>query len=162
MTSTRPNTFVSNWRRTNEFDNGNVTLGGLNTYGWGDFNMDGKVNFSDWSILRDAHQIDNLVDRNHRIIDRAHAFFQNQAAAQLRADPHVACVIAEACLVVHLDFVDHFRYPRHLPGQCHRLHLRVGLVDVAGKQHAAFHHLHADIDQQVVKPVAGKHGADFV
>jgi hypothetical protein len=47
--------FVSNWRRTNEFDNGAVTVGGLNTYAWGDFNMDGKVNFTDWAILRDAH-----------------------------------------------------------------------------------------------------------
>jgi hypothetical protein len=54
--------FVSNWRRTNEFDNGAVTLGGLNTYGWGDFNLDGKVNFSDWTILRDAHPLGASLD----------------------------------------------------------------------------------------------------
>ena len=54
--------FVSNWRRTNEFDNGNVTLGGLNTYAWGDFNMDGKVNFSDWTILHDAHPLGASLD----------------------------------------------------------------------------------------------------
>jgi hypothetical protein len=55
--------FISNWRRSNPFD-GNVTLGGLNTYAWGDFNMDGKVDFSDWAILRNAHPQGANLDLN--------------------------------------------------------------------------------------------------
>ena len=49
--------FVDGWRRNKTFAgaHGDVTVGDFETWGWGDLNLDGTVNFADWHILRANH-----------------------------------------------------------------------------------------------------------
>ena len=51
------NAFIAGWRKEKSFQgaHGVVRTGDYETYGWGDLNNDGRVNFSDWYELRAAH-----------------------------------------------------------------------------------------------------------
>jgi len=49
--------FVAGWRSEKRFQaaHSTVTAGDFETWGWGDSNLDGQVNFSDWALLRNNH-----------------------------------------------------------------------------------------------------------
>ncbi|WP_442483262.1 PEP-CTERM sorting domain-containing protein [Aeoliella sp. SH292] len=48
---------VAGWRQEKEFEgaHNSLTVGDWETWGWGDMNLDGRVNYSDWFILRANH-----------------------------------------------------------------------------------------------------------
>jgi hypothetical protein len=49
--------FIAGWRKEKRFQaaHNQVTAGDWETWGWGDMNLDGVVNFSDWQVLRETH-----------------------------------------------------------------------------------------------------------
>jgi hypothetical protein len=49
--------FVAGWRQQKLFEGAHntLTVGDWETWGWGDMNLDGRVNYSDWFILRANH-----------------------------------------------------------------------------------------------------------